>query len=55
VGDAYFEIHGQGGAAPVIFGEPGDDPLLGTTTLGSVGLVLDPFRRRLLPMRTVLV
>jgi predicted aspartyl protease len=54
VGDAYFEFQGEGGAAPVIFGEKGDEPLLGATTLGSIGLVLDPFRRRLIPMRMLL-
>jgi clan AA aspartic protease len=54
VGGAYFELHGQGGAAPVIFGETDDEPLLGATTLESLGLVLDPFKRRLLPMRMLL-
>ena len=54
VGDAYFEINGQRGPAPVIFGEKGDEPLLGATTLESLGLVLDPFKRRLLPMRMLL-
>lgn len=54
VGDAYFELQGQGGAAPVIFGERGDEPLLGATTLESIGLVLDPFKRRLIPMRMLL-
>ena len=54
VGDAYFELKGEGGAAPVIFGEEGDEPLLGATTLESLGLVLDPFKRRLVPMRMLL-
>lgn len=54
VGDAYFEHLGTGGASPVIFGEEGDEPLLGATTLESLGLVLDPFKRRLLPMRMLL-
>jgi predicted aspartyl protease len=54
VGDAYFEYMGTGGAAPVIFGEAGDEPLLVATTLESLGLVLDPFKRRLLPMRMLL-
>ena len=54
VGDAYFEFQGAGGAAPVIFGEAGDEPLLGATTLESIGLVLDPFKRRLIPMRMLL-
>ena len=54
VGDAYFEFRGDGGAAPVIFGEKGDEPLLGATTLESIGLVRDPFKRRLIPMRMLL-
>lgn len=54
VGDAYFEIDGSLGPAPVIFGEEGDEPLLGATTLESLGLMLDPFKRRLIPMRMVL-
>lgn len=55
VGDAYFEYHGDGGAAPVIFGEDGDQPLLGATTLESLALILNPFRRQLLPMKLVLM
>ena len=55
VGDAYFELHGEGGASPVIFGEEGDKPLLGATTLESIRLILDPFKRRLIPMRMLLV
>jgi predicted aspartyl protease len=55
VGDAYFEWHGEGGAAPVIFGEEKDEPLLGSTALESLGLVLDPFKRELYPMRMLLV
>ena len=55
VGDAYFEFRGEGGAAPVIFGEEGDQPLLGATTLESLGLVLNPFQRELHPMKLVLM
>src|SRR5256885_16576279 len=54
VGDAYFEFQGEGGAAPVIFGEKGDEPLLGATTLESLGLVFDPFKCRLMPMSMLL-
>ena len=54
VGDAYFEFQGEGAAAPVIFGEKDDEPLLGATTLESIGLMLDPFKRRLIPMRMLL-
>jgi clan AA aspartic protease len=55
VGDAYFEYRGDGGAAPVIFGQEGDQPLLGATTLESLGLVLNPFHRDLHPMRLLLM
>jgi clan AA aspartic protease len=45
----------QGDAhTPVILGEPGDEPLLGVVTLEILGLVLDPFKRSLLPMRAML-
>ena len=54
VGDAYFEWHGEGGAAPVIFGEEGVQPLLGSTTLASLGIVLNIFTRKLTIMRTML-
>lgn len=50
IGDAYFEYAGVGGAAPVVFGEPGDADLLGATTLEALELVLDPFKRELRPM-----
>lgn len=54
VGDAYFEDDGNDVAAPVIFGEEGDEPLLGATTLESLGLVLNPLRREFYPMRMML-
>jgi serine/threonine protein kinase len=39
------------GDSMVIVGEKGDDPLLGATTIEGFGLVLDPFRRELRPMK----
>lgn len=48
---AYGEYEGEGGPAPVVYGEEGDEPLLGATTLESLGLVLNPFPRTLHPMR----
>src|SRR6266436_5117217 len=54
VGDAYFEYKGNGGSAPVIFGEKGDEPLLGATTLESIGLALNPFTRQLYPIRMLM-
>lgn len=54
ISSAYFEYKGDGGPAPVIYGEEGDTPLLGATTLESMGLVLNPFTRTLHPMRMLL-
>ncbi len=45
----------QGDATtPVILGEKGDEPLLGAVTLEILGLMLNPFRRTLEPMRMML-
>ncbi len=55
VGTALFEYQGQRGDSLVIFGEEGDSPLLGATTLEGFGLVLDPFRRELKPMPMLLM
>jgi clan AA aspartic protease len=54
VASAYFEFEGEGGPAPVVYGEVGDQPLLGATTLESIGLVLNPFTRTLHPMRMLM-
>jgi clan AA aspartic protease len=51
---AYFEYEGDGGPAPVVYGEEGDEPLLGATTFKSLGLVLNPFTRTLHPMRMLM-
>ena len=52
---AYFEYAEEGGPAPVVYGEEGDEPSLGATTLESLGLVLNPFTRTLDPMRMLMV
>jgi clan AA aspartic protease len=52
-GDALYFYKNQRGAAPVIFGEPGDAALLGAVTLKSLGFVLDPLRRDLIPLPMV--
>ncbi len=54
VSTAYFEYENEGGAAQVIYGEEGDTPFLGATTLEALGLVLNPFTRTLHPMRMLL-
>jgi len=53
-GDALFFHQGQQAASPVIFGKPGDSDLLGTVTLETLGLILDPFRRELKPLPMML-
>lgn len=47
VGNALYEYKGVVAAAPVLFGEKGDDLLLGAFTLEALGLTLDPFKRKL--------
>ena len=51
ISSAYFEFERVGGPAPVVYGEEGDTPLLGATTLEPMGLVLNPFYRTLHPIR----
>ncbi|MBI2149206.1 MAG: aspartyl protease family protein [Acidobacteria bacterium] len=51
IGAAMFEYQGELTVAPVIFGEEGDATLMGATTLEGMGLVLDPLRRELRPMK----
>lgn len=51
-GGAVFRYKEYAGVSDVIFGEPGDQTLLGAFTLESLGLMLDPLRRelRFIPM-----
>src|SRR5262245_18910122 len=54
VSEANFEIGGLRATSPVVLGEKDDEPLLGAVTLESLGMMLDPLRRRLVPMRMLL-
>jgi predicted aspartyl protease len=55
VSECYITIPKLGEAhTPVILGEPGDEALLGVITLEIIGLVLNPFTRKLQPMRMML-
>ena len=53
LGEALFQINGEAGTSPVIFGEEGDSTLLGSVSLEVLGFMLDPLKRELrpLPMR----
>lgn len=55
IGDAIFELEGRKAASPIIFGKRGDSLLLGAFTLEALGLMLDPFKRKLKPMKLLLV
>jgi clan AA aspartic protease len=50
IGYALFTYEGVTRASTVIFGEQGDEPLLGVMTLEEFGLTLHPFRREIRPM-----
>lgn len=51
LGEATFELAGARATSPVVFETEGTEALLGAVTLETLGLMLDPFSRRLLPMR----
>ena len=55
VSECHLTLSHGAGHTPVVLGEPGDaEPLLGVVTLEILGLVFDPFRRKLYPMRALL-
>jgi len=54
VGIALFELEGREGASKVIFGRRGDAAVIGAITLEELGLLLDPLRRELRPLRMLL-
>ncbi|MBI4500598.1 MAG: aspartyl protease family protein [Gemmatimonadetes bacterium] len=56
VGECHVSFPQGEGHTPVVLGGPEDpDALLGAVTLEILGLVFDPFRRVLHPMRALLV
>jgi len=54
VSEAHIALADVDGHTPIILGENGDQPLLGVVTLENLGLVLNPFSRKLQPMRLLL-
>jgi len=55
ISEAIIELPGYGEyTSPVVLGESEDENLLGTVTLEIFGLILDPFKRELRPMRTLM-
>jgi clan AA aspartic protease len=56
VSECHITLAKAEGHTPVVLGEPGDpEALLGVVTLENLGLVFDPFRRALHPMRMLLM
>ncbi len=51
---AMVEIDGNRAPSTVVIGEKDDSPLLGVITLENMGLLVDPFKRKLRPMRLML-
>jgi predicted aspartyl protease len=54
VSECTFEIEGRRATSPVVLGETEDEALLGSVTLETLGLMLNPLNRTLQPMRMVL-
>lgn len=54
VGEVIFVVNGRARTSQVVFGPEGVTPLLGAFTLESLGLMVNPVTRELLPMRLFL-
>ncbi|HSC26093.1 MAG TPA: retroviral-like aspartic protease family protein [Vicinamibacterales bacterium] len=54
VSECRIEIAGHAATSPVVLGEDDDDALLGAVTLETLGLMLNPLNRELVPMRLIL-
>ena len=54
VGEAFFELEDRRGTSKVVFGPANVTPLLGALTLESLGLMVNPVTREVLPMRLFL-
>ncbi len=55
VSECYIILPQGEGHTPVVLGEAGDHALLGVVTLEILGLVFNPFKRTLQPMRMLLM
>jgi len=51
---AIVKIDGREAASTVVIGQKDDSALLGVVTLEGMGLMVDPFKRKLRPMRLML-
>lgn len=55
VSECYLTLQEGEGHTPIILGEETDEALIGVVTLEILGLVFNPFKRTLHPMRMLLV
>jgi predicted aspartyl protease len=55
IGGAAVEYGERRAVVPVVFGEPEDTPVLGTTALESLGYQVDPVSKRLKPIELLMV
>ena len=54
VSECRFEIRDEAATSPVVLGEEHDGALLGAVTLETLGFMLNPLTREILPMRMAL-
>jgi len=54
VSECRFEIRGESATSPVVLGEADDGALMGAVTLETLGFMLNPLTREILPMRLAL-
>lgn len=54
VSECRFEVLGEAATSPVVLGEEHDGALLGAVTLETLGFMLNPLTREILPMRMAL-
>ena len=54
VSECRVEVEGHTATSPVVLGGRDDAPLLGAVTLETLGLMVNPLTRQLLPMRLML-
>ena len=54
VSECRFTVAGRTATSPVVLGGPSDAALLGAVTLETLGLMVNPLSRELLPMRLML-
>jgi clan AA aspartic protease len=55
VSECFIELPQGDGFSPVILGEKDDEPVLGVVTLEVMGLVFNPLKRTLEPMKMLLI